>query len=130
LKTMWSEYDLKKMWLIPLIEEYIEKIRQESYDGYMSLEPTTIDEVGIDDYCTIRAILQKEWVYDCMAESLQDFVDEWYSELVRQNASPMYKVKVPNGKKRTNYNWDVVDDYDIKDYALDFDTKTLIPMEK
>jgi len=60
LKTMRSEYNLTKLGLIPGIEEYIEKIRQESYDGYCSFEPTIIDEVGIDDYCTIWAILKNE----------------------------------------------------------------------
>jgi hypothetical protein len=64
LKVIDWDWSVDKYWLRELIEEYIENVRlepQESYDGYMSLEPTDIDEVGIDDYCTLWAILKKEW---------------------------------------------------------------------
>lgn len=118
LKTMREEYDLVSLWLKDLILEYIENVRQESYDWYCSFEPTDFDKVGIDDYCTLWAILKKEGVYDDLKEALQDWVDEWFSEFVRKHSNPTYTVKVPNGVK-----------YDRKEFTLDYDNKVLIPIE-
>ena len=121
LKTLQEEYDLEKMGLIPFIEEYIENIRQESYDWYCSFEPTTIDKVDVDDYCTLWAILKKEWVYDELKEIMQWCVEEWYSELVWANANPVYEVKVPNEDAKW---W-----YDRKKFKLEYDEKLLVPIE-
>lgn len=110
-------FSVDRYWLRELIMEYIDKVRQESYDWYCSLEPTNLDEVGIDDYCTIRAILKKEWVYDDMKDCLQEFVDEWFSDLVRQYSNQVYMIRTPIW-------WEPP--YERHYYKLDFDTKTLL----
>lgn len=126
LKTMRENYDLVALGLEDLIKQYIDNERQESYDWYCSFEPTNFDEVGIDDYCTLWAILHKERVFDILKNTLQDFVDEWYGELVWWNTSQMYSVPVPNGKTRTLNGGEVVNDYDRVDHKLDYDNKILL----
>lgn len=134
-----NDWSLKKYWLVELVEQYIENERQESYDWYMSFEPTNADEVSFDDYAVLWAILHKEkyytgseveWtLYDLLKKCLQDYVDEWYSELVLANANPVYEVKVPNGKKRTMIWWDMYDDWDRKPFKLEYNEKLLVPIE-
>lgn len=121
LKTMRNSYDLEKMGLVPLIEEYIKNVRQESYDGYMSFEPTTIDDVDITDYCTLWAILKKENIFDELKDTMQNSADEWYSDLVWMNSKIKYMVRTPIGWKPP---------YKLNYFRLDFDAKSLLPIEE
>jgi hypothetical protein len=109
------------MGLIDMIMEYIENVRQESYDWYCSFEPTRLDEVGVDDYCTLWAILKKEWVYDTMREAVEWWMMDCFSEIVWANANPVYEVKVPNEDAKW---W-----YDRKKFKLEYDEKLLVPVE-
>ena len=128
-----NKFDVDKYWLRELIEEYIENVRQESYDWYMSLEPTSIEKVEFDDYCTIWAILKKENIFDNLKQGLEDFMKDWYYKLIRQNSSPIYKVKVYNGKEKW-YGLRGVDwpykDFNWIDCSLDYNTQQLIPIKK
>lgn len=114
LKTMWEEYDLEKMGLKDLILKYIDEVRTKSYDGYISFEPTDFDKVWIDDYCTIRAILEKEGVREMMAWDLEWFFEEGFDDELWENSNPYYEVRV---------DWKI--DYDRK-FKLDFENKKLV----
>lgn len=72
--TYWEDF-LEKYWLVELVEDYIENVRIPSYDWYMSYEPRYIEDVVRDDYCTIRAILQKENVFEKLQEIFDDIVE-------------------------------------------------------
>lgn len=140
LECIDSDWSIEKYGLRELVEQYIENERQESYDWYMSFEPSKIEDVDWDNYAVLWAILHKEKsedqsLWDILNECLQSYVDEWYSELVWANSNPVYEVKVPNGKKKmrrvwsyADNNFEVYDDWDRKPYKLDFDNKVLVPI--
>lgn len=121
LKTKQEVYDLVALWLEELIMEYIKNERQESCDWYISLEPTEFCKVGIDDYCTLWAILKKEWVYDTIKEALQEYVNDGYSDLVYKHSDPRYMIRTPIG-------WEPP--YELNYYTLDYDNKILLPFEE
>lgn len=81
------DWSLEKYWLKDLVQKYIDEVRVPSRDWYQSFEPDKIEDVTRDDYCVMRAILQKENVFDTIKDELQDLVDnswyEWYQNSVR-----------------------------------------------
>lgn len=66
--------------LIEDVKYYIDNIRKKSCDGYQSFEPSNIDEVDVDDYCFIRAVLKHENLLDELKQNL-----EWWIEDVLEN---------------------------------------------
>lgn len=57
--------------LLPRIKEYLDNHKEPSCDGYMSLEPSTVEEVDKTDYAFIWSILDE----DTMKDLLEDFVE-------------------------------------------------------
>lgn len=122
----WKKKHIGK--LTELVNRYIDEVRMESYDWYMSFEPTSIDDSDWDDYNVIRAILKTEGksgygsrlsLYDILKDCLQDCVDEWVDEIYYQNMDLTYKIRVPNDK-----------DWDWVECKLDYDKKILFPTWK
>lgn len=116
---MLYEYDYETKWqekctdLIPYVRNYIDNVRKKSCDWYVSFEPTTIDEVEMNDTAYIYAIFDKEWLFDGVKESVQDWVYkcniEWYDD---------YDRSVIHIKKDWNIDWDTA-------YYVDINNKTL-----
>ena len=118
LEPLWDAthwYDFVAMWLEELINEYIDEVRQKSYDWYMSFEPHTISEVARDDYCVIRAILKKEGVYDTIRDCMLETVEEWIDEIYRCNSDVRYVARV---------------DWERVEFKLDYEKKTLVPIDE
>ena len=99
LELIDQDWSIKKYKLEENIEYYIENILTPSRDWYMSLEPTKYEDIARDDYCVLYAILKKEWVLDLMKETLKDFVDQWYCELVDDNCKDPHYYRFEDGKK-------------------------------
>lgn len=62
--------------LIPFVQQYIDEIRQPSRDGYVSFEPTKVDDVDKDDSAYIWAILKKENLLDELKSDLEMWIDD------------------------------------------------------
>lgn len=82
--TYWEDF-LEKYWLEELVQDYIDNIRVGSYDWYMSFEPSKIEDVAWDDYCTIRAILKKENVFEELQQVFEDLIIDYEALYVREN---------------------------------------------
>lgn len=64
------------------IEYYIENVMQKSCDGYMSMEPDTFEEVKLDDYAYLYAVLKH-------ADLLEDIADLFDDDFIYE-AENMY----------------------------------------
>ncbi len=71
--TYWQDF-LQKYWLEELVQYYIDNIRVSSYDWYMSYEPSILEDVVRNDYCTIYAILKKENVFEDLQQVFEDLI--------------------------------------------------------
>lgn len=80
--TYWEDF-LEKYWLVELVQDYIDNIRVGSYDWYMSFEPSEIEDVVRNDYCTIYAILKKEGIFELLQKIFDDIIMNCYAEDIR-----------------------------------------------
>jgi len=64
--------------LKPEITQYVNEVRQGSYDGYMSFEPDEVDKVTETDYAYFWAILKRGNMFD---EIKEIFEEDIYAEL-------------------------------------------------
>lgn len=92
--------------LIPAVQYYIDKVRKQSCDGYISFEPSKVEEVGMDDSAYVYAIFYKENLLEKLEEGIQDGI-----ETINEEAF-----------SNLNDSWY---EYDGKKYLLDYDTKEL-----
>ena len=118
----WIEF-LDKYWLTELVQQYINEVRTPSYDWYMSFEPTNLEEVTRSDYCTIRAILQKEWIFEDLKDAINDVIMDWYVCDVRLENMKDQKYTI---KEYTHKDWIVdykrsTDVEDVNTYDLYFE---------
>ena len=60
--------------LIDEVKYYIDNVRKKSCDWYCSFEPNKVDEVWMWDYAYKWAILHKEWIFDEVKKSVEDWV--------------------------------------------------------
>lgn len=92
--------------LVELVKYYIDNVRVKSYDGYQSFEPDNIDNVTMDDYCYIRAVLKHENLLD----ELKSDLEMWIEDTV------IYAYEL--------INW-IIYEYNGKKYHLDYENKKL-----
>lgn len=92
--------------LIPAVQYYIDKVRKQSCDGYVSFEPSTVEMVEMDDSAYVYAIFYKENLLEGLEEGIQDGI-----ETINEEAF-----------SNLNDSWY---EYDGKKYLLDYDTKEL-----
>jgi len=128
-----DDEEWKKKWMPELkeyIQRYIDDIRVDSYDWYMSFEPNKAEDCEWDDYAVIWAILRKEWkssywnwqsVYQTLEKCMNECVLEWIDSLYWENSNPVYLIRIND------------DDWKFVKWAkckLDMDNKAFIPIEK
>jgi len=65
------------------IEYYIENIRQKSFDGYISFEPDSFDDVDTDDHCYFWAVCKQAGIIDDLTEILENMVENAYEVYTR-----------------------------------------------
>lgn len=81
--TYWQDF-LQKYWLEELVQYYIDNVRVSSYNWYMSYEPRILEDVVRNDYCTIRAILKKENVFEDLQQVFEDLIIDCDALYVRE----------------------------------------------
>lgn len=118
----WRDF-LEEYWLEDLVQKYIDEVRIPSYDWYCSFEPTDLDDVSRDDYCTIRAILQKENVFEDLQQAIDDVIMDWYVCDVRLENMKDQKYTI---REYTHEDWTVsykrsTDVEDVNTYDLYFE---------
>lgn len=76
--------------LIPAVQYYIDEVRQKSRDGYISFEPTKVEDVEMDDSVYVYAIFYKEdllhwlkqwiddWIYAINETAFENLNESWY----------------------------------------------------
>lgn len=97
--------------LIPYVKDYIENVRQKSRDGYISFEPDKVEDVKMDDFAYIRAILKKE----DMLENNKCWI-EWYGiQTIMENSRELMA--------------DFRYEYNGQKYRLDYDNKMLVKLD-
>lgn len=123
------DWSLEKYWLTELVQKYIDEVRVESYDGYYSFEPSKIEDVCWNDYCVMWAILQKEWVFDTVAEELQELANyNWYEFYQAAVENPHYERREDTMPDK--WDWYYQDRYKIHYFILHYDEKYLQEVEE
>lgn len=97
--------------LIPFVKDYIENVRQKSRDGYISFEPDKVEDVKMDDFAYIRAILKKE----DMLENNKFWIDLYGIQNIWENTREYLD------SSRYEYNG--------AKYRLDYDNKMLVKLD-
>ena len=64
--------------LKPYIQNYIDNIRVESYDWYISFEPSKIEDIDKSDYAFLYAILDKENLIEPFKQSIDEAIEDFY----------------------------------------------------
>ena len=119
-----EDWSLEKYWLTELVKKYIDEVRVESYDWYCSFEPSNIDRVEWNDYCVMRAILQKEWVFDRIKNDLQELADyDWYEFYQSAMENPHYYWREDTMPDK--WTWYYQDRYKIHYFIPEYDGKYL-----
>lgn len=119
---MLYEYDDNIKWqekypeLIPYVKNYIDNVRKESCDWYVSFEPTTIDEVEYNDTTLIYAILDKEW----MLWDIEKEINQWIFDCYQNNywEYDTSKVYLYNYADKEKYDMSIPYYVDIQDKML------------
>lgn len=119
-----EDWSLEKYWLTELVQKYIDEVRVGSYDWYDSFEPSRISDVGPTDYCTIRAILQKEKVFDYIQSELQELVDYHWFEIYDEAASN-YHYTWREDTMPDKWTWYYQDRYKLHYFIPEYDGKYL-----
>lgn len=68
------------------LQFYIDKIRQKSCDGYMSFEPSAIEEIEADDHMVFYAIAEHEGV----RKDIREFMECFLMEDIREEVENAY----------------------------------------
>ena len=63
---------------------YMENLRKKSCDGYMSFEPSDLDDIELDDSCIFHAIVRKEKILGEVAETIRDLIQENFREIASE----------------------------------------------
>lgn len=98
-----DKFEVMKEQLRPEIEKYIDDVRQKSYDGYMSLEPDSFDEVKADDYAYLWAILQREDVFNEIRELFEEDIFDTLSDWLTFELYGSYIAGLQKGVVETAY---------------------------
>lgn len=109
--TYWEDF-LEKYWLVELVQDYIDNIRVGSYDWYMSFEPSEIEDVVRNDYCTIYAILKKEGIFELLQKIFDDIIMNCYAEDIRLE-------KLENQRYK-------LDEYTYEDWSTGYERNTKV----